>query len=220
MTNTKWQIDNVSIQEIVEHLKKFHAVPFDNRNSLSEEEFIEQHFPALVKEQESLRYCKNAIAQRKIELREKLMQKGATIMEASIAANKAIKTVAQISEEGMGSLRRARTLLKTALNYCEKHKIPIARVIDQVEDQNEGSIEWQWRICTPNAEQVELMRIKRWYSSAEGYFNKAVMQQNMVADADLDVLLDELKSTIIRKQNGRHKPSEENAENTKGKGTK
>jgi hypothetical protein len=50
MSKETWNLDEVTKEEIVEHLQKFHQVDFNDRRALNEEEFIEGHFPNLVRD--------------------------------------------------------------------------------------------------------------------------------------------------------------------------
>ena len=52
MTTQSWDLYNIKVEEIVEHLKDKHSVDFNHRASLSEDEFLEEHFPELLKDME------------------------------------------------------------------------------------------------------------------------------------------------------------------------
>ena len=63
MTKTKWACDDVETETVVEHLKTHHQVAFDSRNSLSEDEFIQEHFPSLIKDIEDRGYNANFLSE-------------------------------------------------------------------------------------------------------------------------------------------------------------
>ena len=47
MTKKEFNIKNVKVEEVVEHLKEAHQVSFESRASLGVGEFISEHFPNL-----------------------------------------------------------------------------------------------------------------------------------------------------------------------------
>jgi len=55
MTKINWELGKVTKEEIVEHLKEFHQVDFNDRRALGIIEFIENHFPDLVQDCDVIR---------------------------------------------------------------------------------------------------------------------------------------------------------------------
>jgi len=49
MTAQDWNLEDIKTEEIVEHLEKFHKVPWNDRRALTQEEFIQEHFPETIK---------------------------------------------------------------------------------------------------------------------------------------------------------------------------
>jgi hypothetical protein len=145
-------------EEIALHLKEHHSFSFNDRRSLSVQDFMFEHFPDLVKE-----ICN--------------------------------KDYGYLNPKGRDTILKARKKLTEVLRYCEEKRIPVAKVLDFNEDNDA-----EWRICRPTQEQVGYLRFKRWFRSAEGFFNKAVLQEAMVDDVDVEQLMNELKMTIKEKQ--------------------
>jgi len=189
MTQQTWDLYTITIEEIVEHLKEHHSVPFDSRMSLSINEFIEEHFPEVLKDlqEESFEF------------------EGAPTKK---------KTGHYLSDEGRVRLRKARSLLREALKYCEENSIAIAKVLDEVKSK-EGLRKWEWRVCKPTHEQVSFMKFTRWFASAEGYFNKAVSQEGMLeelSDEHIELLIQQLRNTIKIRRKEREKEKEKKKE--------
>jgi len=166
MTKQDWDLDTEA-EEIVSHLQDEHAFPFNDRRSLSAQDFIFEHFPAMIKNMEDKEY-------------------------------------GYLSEEGKDDFNKIRKMLKKALKICEERSIPIANVLE-FNEKNEG----EWRICKPTMEQLNYLKFARWFTSAEGYFNKAVMQGSMIEDIDVDMMLEDLKITIEQRQKKRKKKRDE-----------
>jgi len=103
-----------------------------------------------------------------------------------------------LDEQGKKDISKARKHLRESLKYCEENQIPIIKVYD-FNENDEG----EWRICKPTQEQVDYLKNHRWFKSAEGYFNKAILQNQMLSETDLDLMLNDLKETIIEKQEQR-----------------
>jgi len=158
MTVQKWEVDNVSKEEVALHLKEFHCWEFNDRRALSVEDFMEEHFPVAVKglEDEKCGYE---------------------------------------SESTRVRVPKIRKLLGKVLRYCQENGIPVVKVLDFNEDNKP-----EWRICKPNHEQLNYLKFKRWYNSAEGFVNKALMQGNLIGNIEVDEVLKELKETIKEKQ--------------------
>jgi len=163
MTKTRWEHDKISVKEIAKHLQDTHCDGFNSRVSLTEDEFIEEHFPDLVKDLATLNQHEN-----------------------------------YLSPEGKKRVATVRNLLRSSLKFCEEHSIPIARVVDM----NEKG-EFEWRICKPTQEELDILKHSRYFSAAEGYFNKVVLQQNMLDPADIDALLSQLREQIEKTQDER-----------------
>jgi len=53
--NESWDIENIKAETIKEHLREFHQVSFDSREALSIDEFVINHFPSLLKDDEDYR---------------------------------------------------------------------------------------------------------------------------------------------------------------------
>ena len=109
--------------------------------------------------------------------------------------NMSDKEYGYLSGERRKELNDVRKKLVKALKICEEKCIPIAKVLDFNE---EG--EPEWRVCKPSKEQLAYLKFNRWFASAEGYFNKAYLQENMLGDIDVDIMIEELKNTIIKRQ--------------------
>ena len=90
---------------------------------------------------------------------------------------------------------KIRKLLREVLRYCQDNSIPIVKVLDFNEDNKP-----EWRICKPNQEQLNYLKFNRWYNSAEGFVNKALMQGNLIGNLEIDEVIKELKETIKEKQ--------------------
>jgi len=166
MTKQIWLVDEVTSKEVAKHLKDEHSVPFKDNAALTEDEFIEEHFPSL----------KNLLN----------------------SPNK-------LSETGIEKIQKASSLVRNALKFCEKHGIPIARVLDQ---DKKG--DFFWRICKPTQKQVDTLKNGHWFPGAEGYFNKAVLQQAMINDeVDVDRMMTDLREQIAGKQLEREKQKNE-----------
>ncbi|MHA1201336.1 MAG: hypothetical protein ACTSQ4_02290 [Candidatus Heimdallarchaeaceae archaeon] len=163
MSNQDWNINKVKPEEIAHHLKDEHQYPFHDRRSLDVNDFIFEHFPALIRPMEEKNY-------------------------------------GYLRGDGRKRILKARQLLSQSLKICEKKSIPIAKVYD-FNESNEG----QWRICKPTNEQLAYLKFKRWFASAEGYFNKTLLQESMIQEADVDELLSQLKETIKKRQEVRVK---------------
>lgn len=180
MTQKSWDLYAIRTEEIVEHLVEHHSVPFDSRMSLSVNEFIEEHFPEVLQ-----------------DLEEKDLEfAGATSKN---------KKGHYLSKDGKIRLGKARSLLGATLKYCEENSIPIAKVLDEVKNE-QGLRGWEWRICKPTQEQITMLKFKRWFASAEGYFNKAVLQEGMLEDLseeDIELLIEQLKDTIKHRREER-----------------
>jgi len=103
-----------------------------------------------------------------------------------------------LSPIGKAKLEEVKDLLQKTLKYCEENGIAIVNIYD-FNEKGEG----EWRICKPTLAQLEYLKFKRWFASAEGYFNKVVMQEKMIGVPDLDILMQELKDKIVVKQQER-----------------
>jgi len=156
-----WDINEIKIDEVAQHLIDYHSFEFNDRRALSCDDFIFEHFPSLMKDMEDNGY-------------------------------------GYLSEQGKEKIKKANELLKNTLKHCEERAIAIAKVYD-LNEKGEG----EWRICKPTKEQLEYLKFKRWFASAEGYFNKAVCQDKMLSTPDLDILMEELKDKILDKQKQR-----------------
>jgi len=161
MTTQDWNIKKISIKEIAQHLIDFHSVDFNDRRALSVDDFMSEHFLALIKHMQDNGY-------------------------------------GYLSNVGREKLQEVREKLQETLKFCEDNSIPIAKVYD-FNEKGEG----EWRVCKPTITQLEYLKFKRWFASAEGYFNKAVMQEKMISLPDLDALMQELKDKIVVKQKER-----------------
>ena len=192
MTQQSWDLYRIKTEEIAEHLVEHHSVPFDSRMSLNVNEFIEEHFPEVLKD----------------------LQEADLEFEGALSKN---KKGHYLSPQGKVRLRKARSLLREVLKYCEENSIPIAKVLDEVKTKD-GLRKWEWRICKPTNEQVAFMRFTRWFASAEGYFNKAVMQEGMLenlSDEDIEVLIEQLRETIRSRRGERKQELEKKKETIK-----
>lgn len=172
MTKEKWDVDDITTEEVVNHLVEHHSVPFNDRASLNFDEFVTEHFPRLLKD----------------------------ITDKNLVYESLGKNVKghYLSGEGRERLGKARAVLRKALKYCEENAIPIAKVLDEVKTDNDLAT-FEWRICKPTQEELSVLKFKRWFTSAEGYFNKAVLQEGMLEDLgpeELDLLVEQLKDTI------------------------
>ena len=180
MTQQSWDLYAIKVEEIVEHLVEHHSVPFDSRLSLNINEFIEEHFPEALQD----------------------------LQEADLefaGAQSKNKKGHYLSSQGKIRLAKARSLLRITLKYCEENSIPIAKVLDEAKNKD-GLMRWEWRICKPTHEQITMMRFTRWFASAEGYFNKAVLQEGMLDDLsneDIELLIKQLKDTILDRRKER-----------------
>lgn len=180
MTQQSWDLYKIKVEEIAEHLVKHHSVSFDSRMSLNVNEFIEEHFPEVLKDLQDVDFE----------------------FEGSPSKN---KKGHYLSSQGKIRLTKARSLLRNTLKYCEENSIPIAKVLDEVKNK-EGLLGWEWRICKPNHEQITMMKFTRWFASAEGYFSKAVSQEGMLEDLsekDIELLIEQLKDTIKNRRTER-----------------
>lgn len=157
MSKQNWNL-KTSEEEMVLHLQEEHCYPFNDRRSLSVQDFIFEHFPEMVKH-----LCD--------------------------------KDYGYLNKDGRKSLVGVRKKLQKVLWMCERKGVPIAKVYD-FNEKNEA----EWRICKPSQEQVSYLKFKRWFPSAEGFFNKALLQSMMIGEEDIDLLIEELKSTIREKQ--------------------
>lgn len=101
MTQQKFDIYVVKVEEIVDHLVEHHSVPFGDRASLHEDDFMFEHFPELLK-----------------DLEDKNLEYGG-------------KRGGYLSEEGRERVRKVRGLLRKALKFCEANSIAIAKVLDE-----------------------------------------------------------------------------------------
>jgi len=166
MTKKEFNIKNVTVEEVVKHLKEAHQVPFDSRASLSVGEFISEHFPNLIKSQEDCTYGRDN----------------------------------NLGKQARERIEQADNILSKALKYCEENGMSIAKVYDFNEDG-----EAEWRICEPNEEQIRYLRFHRWFSSAEGYINKALLQQRMISEPEIDEMLAEFKEKVLEVQSYRER---------------
>jgi len=157
MTKQNWN-KKTGKEEIALHLKEYHSFPFNDRRSLTVQDFMFEHFPDLVK----------------------------TMCD---------KDYGYLNAGGRKALLEARGKLREALRYCEEKNIKVAKILDFNEDNDA-----EWRICEPSREQISYLKFKRWFTSAEGFFNKAVLQEAMIDEVDVEQLLRELKLTIKQKQ--------------------
>ena len=103
MTNQKFDLDT-PCEEIALHLKEDHCYEFDDRRSLKHEEFIEEHFPDLVK-----------------YLQDKKLQDNN-------------KNKHYLLEEGREKLEKINRKIRSVLSYCEENGIPIIRVFKKNEN--------------------------------------------------------------------------------------
>ena len=173
MTQQNFDLYNIKVVEVVEHLVKFHSVPFGDRASLSEDDFMFEHFPEILKDMQDDGY-------------------------------------GFLTEEGKVRLRRVRYIFKVALRYCEENSVAICKVYDENE-KGDG----EWRVCKPTEEQLAFLKFKRWFACAEGYFNKAFLQEGMLADLtkeDTELLIGQLKDKIKEKREERDKKKEKKKE--------
>jgi len=157
MSKQDWDLKTKK-EEIALHLKKEHAFPFNDRRSLTVQDFIFEHFPSMVR----------------------LM---------------CDKEYGYLNKGEKECLSKSRIKLTEALKECELKGIAIAKVFD-FNESNEG----EWRICKPTKEQLSYLKFKRWFTSAEGFFNKALLQESMIGEADIEELISELRATIKQKQ--------------------
>ncbi len=180
MTQQNFDIHVIEVVEIVDHLVEHHSVSFKERGALTEEDFMFEHFPELLKDLEERDLVFDGAENRRTRGH-------------------------YLSEEGKERLRIARSLLRRALKYCEENSIPIVKVLDEEDDK------WIWRICKPTHEQIAFMKFTRWFASAEGYFNKAVLQEGMLEDLseeDIELLIEQLKDTIKARKKEREKKAD------------
>lgn len=56
MTAQDWKVNKVKHDEIIRHLNEFHSVDFSDRRALTEDEFLTEHFPELIKDLEDKDY--------------------------------------------------------------------------------------------------------------------------------------------------------------------
>jgi len=157
----EFDVEKVDVKDVVNHLKEFHSVSFNDRRALTVDDFIYEHFPCVIKDMQDIGY-------------------------------------GYLSDLGKARLQEVKNILSKSLKYCEENSIKIAKVYD-FNEKGEG----EWRVCKPTLSQLEFLKFKRWFASAEGYFNKAVMQEKMLSVPDLDILMQELKDKIVAKQKQR-----------------
>jgi len=105
-----------------------------------------------------------------------------------------------LGKQAKERIQQADDILSKALKYCEENKIPVAKVYDF----NENG-EAEWRICKPSEEEIRYLRFHRWFASAEGYINKALLQQRMISEPELDAMLKEFKEKVLEIQSDREK---------------
>ena len=156
-----FDVEKVDVKDVVNHLKEFHSVSFNDRRALTVDDFMYEHFPSVIKDMQDNGY-------------------------------------GYLSDLGKARLQEVKNILAKALKYCEENTIAIAKVYD-FDEKGEG----RWRVCKPTTNQLEFLKFKKWFASAEGYFNKAVMQEKMLSVPDLNILMQELKDKIIAKQKQR-----------------
>lgn len=173
MTVQEWDVHNLEIEIIVEHLKEHHSVGFHHRASLSDDEFLEEHFPELLVDMQN----RDLIFEGQTGNRERRLYLGA---------------------EGKRRLTIARKKMNDALKFCEENGIPIAKVFDF---NHRG--ESEWRICKPTAEQLAYLKFIRWYKIIEGLANKSLLQGNLIEETSIDEVLREIKESIIEGQGER-----------------
>ena len=113
----------------------------------------------------------------------------------SMIKNMSDKECGYLTGERRKQFTDLRKLLQKTLKFCEEEEIPITKVLDINEDDKP-----EWRICKPSREQLNYLKFTKWFASAEGYFNKAVLQENMLGEVDVDLLMEDLKETIEERQ--------------------
>lgn len=178
MTVQSWDLYVTKVEIIVEHLTKHHSFPFNDRRSLPESDFLVDHFPELVKDMED----------------KELIFEGDDIER---------KKGLYLGKKGKQRLDRGIHLLRQALKFCEENSIPLAKIYWFNED-GDG----EWRICKPTEEQLAFLKFKRWFASAEGYINKALLQERMLSEPEIDEMLKEFKEKVLEIQKKREKKRE------------
>lgn len=179
MTQTSWDMWKIKIIEIAEHLHKHHNADFNDRRSLSMDDFHAEHFPEVIQDMQD----------RDLEFEGNYRHRN--------------REQSYLTPDGKKRLNRVKALLMNTLKFCEENGIAIAKIYWWNED-GEG----EWRICKPTEEQLGFLKFRRWFPSAEGYINKALLQEQMLSEPALDVMLQEFKEKVIEIQEKREKKRE------------
>ena len=131
MTKENWDIDKITKEEIVLHLKEHHQVPFNDRSSLTETEFREDHFPELTKylEEEKYGYLsekgKNLLKKFKQKLRDALIfceeEKIpiARVFDEIDGHNESEWRICKPTQEQLNYLKQFRWFRIAAGNFCK-----------------------------------------------------------------------------------------------------
>jgi len=90
-----------------------------------------------------------------------------------------IKDKALLTHEGIKYLKVIDRKVRKALKICEKEGIKIARVIDVINPENPNG-KSEWRICSPNEEQIIELQTHRWEPIISGFVKKIQAQNRMV----------------------------------------
>ena len=178
MTQQSWDMYKIKVEEIAEHLQEFHSVLFNDRRSLSEDDFNSEHFPELISD----------------------MQDRDLIFENKY---KRYEREHYLNEKGKERLNKVKVLLLRVLKFCEDNGIAIAKIY-WYNENGDG----EWRICKPTEEQLAFLKFKRWFASAEGYINKALLQEQMLSEPALDEMLQDFKDMVLSTQEEREKKRE------------